>query len=215
MRLEIKPNTGAQVTYRQNNMKKGTTWGLDKSIPFQKSVQIRLIEVDTVASDGVYFPDETLGKLGLSDAIGEADRTGLPAIRYAPFTAHGSHYVLSYQILPNAGREFEVVSLRCITTQEKDSNGDELRLKIQVDGGSQITLSKNGVKAGTGLVSCPQGWLLHQGPPSTRRERRLRHQLPRREPGNEGGHNADHRYRNRRVHRPRARYVLTYRMTIR
>jgi len=148
LRLEISPDTGSRVTLRQNNMKKGTTWSLNKTIPFHKSAQLRLTELDT-HKDGINFRDEDLGRIGVTSAVSPPGRDDFPAIQYATFKGNGAHYVLSYKVVANPGRAFEVVSLRCVTTQEKDNDGDELRLRIRADGGSEITLPKNGVKAGS------------------------------------------------------------------
>lgn len=147
LRLDIRSDSGETISLRQNNMKKLSRWGIDRTISFHKSVQAQLTEIDTY-KDGIYFRDENLGKVGITNKTVTGRDGTLPAIQYATFKGEGAHYVLSYQVIATMPREVELVSLRCIVTQEKDSDGDELRLHFQADGGKDNTIPRNGIKAG-------------------------------------------------------------------
>ena len=137
LRLEIISDTGQRVTLRENGVKKQTSRTVERTLSYNKSVTFRLTEIDTVAADGIHFQDEDLGSVTVGKQ-GEPGRDpSFPPIQYATFKGHGSHYVVSYQVMPSPPVQLELISLRCVTTQEKDSDGDELRLHIKADNGSE------------------------------------------------------------------------------
>lgn len=51
LRLEIVSDTGERVTLRQNNMKKGSRWGIDRNVACHKTVQFKLTELDSVKTE--------------------------------------------------------------------------------------------------------------------------------------------------------------------
>lgn len=146
MRLTIQPDIGPKVMLRRDNMKRGTVWAVNRTFAFKSSASFQLTELDTAAEDGLNFRDENFARITVF-----ADKTPTGVVRQSHHKAHDAHYVINYELIASSGFRLEILSLRCVREQEKDSDGDEIDLYLKVDnhGESANSTRFKGMKAGS------------------------------------------------------------------